>query len=286
MKVEGHISDADVVDILRVLCLRQNPTRLTVMRGGTTGQVVVGQGQILQAWVGDLTGEAAVVELLRWREGVFKVSDAPSLPERNVRSPLTELILRASRPGPESPPGPRRVSVPPPAWEEAAPAAPSLDQELDGALTALLARLEREVARFEGLRAGSRGAGAVPILESVLERILETGRAYVIPGFTEQELRQLAERQAGITPTLKLASVGREKVGLGVFREMLASPSLGETQRRELFGELVAGTLGLVNGLFTRFARHLRSEDLREQWQETFEAFLTDITTALDAVKL
>jgi len=286
--VEGQVSGVGVGEVLRLICQRRLPTELTVMRNGATGRVVVGEGEILHARVGDLSGERAVVELLRWREGIFKVRPAPSLPERNVRSPLTELLVRAARLGPvqmmsgmqaanDSAPREQRVDT---------PLDKSQDMALDEALVDLFARLEREVARFEGMRAGGRGLPAVPILEALLARIVDVGSRHLEQGFSDAELRAFLLRQAETTPSLKLASVEKGRIALEVFRELLGSSSLGEGQRRQLFAELTAGTLGLVNGLFARICKRLASEDLRQQWQETLEAFLTDLTAAFDMVKL
>jgi hypothetical protein len=173
-----------------------------------------------------------------------------------------------------------------PAANDAEPQEARNDAALDEALIDLFARLEREVARFEGLRPGGRGLPAVPILEDLLARIVDMGRRRLERGFSDADLRELLRRQSEITPSLKLAGVEKERIALGVFRELLGSSAIGEAQRRRLFSELTAGTLGLVNGLFARLCKCLASEDLRRQWQETLEAFLTDLTTALDAVKL
>lgn len=281
MKAEGQIRGNALVDVLRLLCLRQQPTQLIAMRNGATASVVAGQGKIIHARIGALAGEGAVVELLRWREGIFKVSEVAGVPERNVRAPFTELILRAAQPGSASSAGP--LSPPAPEEDEIAPS--PAERRLDAALTTLFARLEREVARFETLRSSSRIFLAVPALEALLARIVETGAQHGVDGFAEPDLRQLLARQAEITPSLRLAAVEGGRIRLGVFREMLNSSSLGEAQRRQIFDELASGTVGLVNGLFARIARPLRSGDLHAEWQETFEAFLTDLTAALDAVK-
>jgi hypothetical protein len=126
----------------------------------------------------------------------------------------------------------------------------------------------------------------VAILEALLARIVDAVSRPDEPGFGDAELKAFLLRQAEITPSLKLASVEKGKISLEVFRELLGSSSLGEGQRRQLFGELTGGTLGLVNGLFARICKRLASEELRQQWQETLEAFLTDLTAAFDTVKL
>jgi Domain of unknown function (DUF4388) len=284
--VEGQVSGVGVGEVLRLICQRRLPTELTVMRNGATGRVVVGEGEIVHARVGDLSGERAVVELLRWREGIFKVRPAPSLPERNVRSPLTELLVRAARLGPALMMSGMQAA------NDSAPrsgdqtADRSLDKALDESLVDLFARLEREVARFEGLRPGGRGLQAVPILEALLARIVDVASRHLEPSLGDAELRAFLLRQGEITPSFKLASVDKGRISLEVFRDLLGSSSLGEGQRRQLFGELTAGTLGLVNGLFARICKRLASEELRQQWQETLEAFLTDLTAAFDTVKL
>ncbi len=296
MSVEGHLSDLGVVDVLHLICLRRKPAQLTVMQGGSTGRVVVRDGDIVHARVGALTGEGAVVELLGWRDGIFKVSEPPSLPERNVRATLTELMTWAVRGWPGAPDAPATPATP--ATPAAAPSAatasiaashgPQEDREIDGTLVQLFARLEREVARFESLRPGSRSSSqagqAMAVVEAVLARIVETGALVLETGFDEVALRRLIARQAEITPVLANAGVERGRISLDGVRALLDLMPAG-SQRSQLFDELAAGTLGLVNGLLSQLGRSLGDDELRQQWRETFEAFLADLTGALDGVK-
>ena len=142
------------------------------------------------------------------------------------------------------------------------------------------------IARFESLRPGPRcGGQAVAILEGVLARIVETGSAYVVPGFDEAGLRRLVLRQAEITPALKDAAAGPEGISLEPLRERLDGLP-GGYQRYELYAQLAAGAVGLVNGLLAQLGRSLGDDELRQQWRETFEAFLADLTGAVDAVRI
>lgn len=280
MSVEGHLTEVGVVDVLRLMCLSFRPKELTVMRGGATGRVMVGHGEIVYARVGGLAGEGAVVELLRWREGVFKVVEtAGQVPERNVMAPLTELLVRAAQ-APALPV--RELSQVGPSL---LPSGTEHDAALDGALVGLFARLEREVARLEGVRLGSRAPHAVPVFEALLARIIDAGNAHLARGFGEAELRELLARQAAITPVVGEATVEQGAISLAALRERLVRSSTADARRAELFAELASGMVGLINALCSRLLRSLGAEDLRQQWEETREAFLTDLIAALDEVQ-
>jgi Domain of unknown function (DUF4388) len=280
VSVEGQLTEVGVADVLRLLCLSFRAKELMVMRAGSTGRVVVGAGEIVYARVGALSGEGAVVELLRWREGIFKVGETPGLyPERNVRVPLTELIVRAARPPAVPRPEPSQAGV------SLLPCGEVHDTALDAALVDLFSRLEREVARLEGLRSGVRSAQAVPVFEALLARIAATGAGHLTEGFGEAGLRNLVERQAALTPALRLARVDQGRISLALAEELLASPAVAEAQRSDLFAELASALLGLVNALFSRLIRSFSAEDLRQQWEETREAFLTDLIAALETVR-
>ncbi len=147
------------------------------------------------------------------------------------------------------------------------------------------ARLEREVARFEGLRPGPRCAGqAVAIVEAILARIVEMGGTHLGTGFAEAALKRLVARHTEITPALRLAEVRQGRISLDAIRAMLDSLPAG-AQRGQLYAELAAGSLGLVNGLLHQLGRGLGDDELHQQWRETFEAFLADLAGALDSVK-
>ena len=97
---------------LHDLVLLQNLVRASgifmVLSGDRTGSLHFARGQLLHAETGELTGDAAALEILSWREGEF-INSERTVPEKTtVVASLDALLLRLARevdePRPPEPP--------------------------------------------------------------------------------------------------------------------------------------------------------------------------------------
>lgn len=266
MSVEGHLHDLTVADLLRLVCMRMRPAMLTVISSGRTAVMSVDGGRVQHARHGTIEGEPAVLDVLGWSEGIFRVGNLNEVLPRNVFSPLTELLRRAAE-------GPTPAAVDPdPA---SAAEVPEIDERrFDDELMDLIARLERDVARLEDPRVRQRGALALTVVEEILTRLLDFLDRWSAP-WTPAELRVLVERQAERTPGLLGAEVTGRTLSLGRCRG-------AERDHLVFFRSAAAGSVGLVTSLLYRLTPRFAAPERRVLWQETFDAFVADLTSALE----
>ena len=83
-----------IVDLLKLEVFSQSSSVLRVTHGEDSGKVWFRDGQIVDAAVGDLTGEAALNKLIAWKTGVFDLLPAePNHPRVLFKSPQELLEL-------------------------------------------------------------------------------------------------------------------------------------------------------------------------------------------------
>lgn len=99
--VMGALAQMPLTEILQNMDFGKRSVRVDVWQDGAEGVVQVHDGQIVHALArtvgGQTQGEAAVLELCRRPEGVFRIHYAREETERNVHRPTTFVLLEALR---------------------------------------------------------------------------------------------------------------------------------------------------------------------------------------------
>jgi predicted regulator of Ras-like GTPase activity (Roadblock/LC7/MglB family) len=73
MALEGSLKDIDITDLVQVYSNKGRTCRLTTRYGSLEGVIFFHEGNIIHASVGPLIGENAFVQLLKWKDGSFKI---------------------------------------------------------------------------------------------------------------------------------------------------------------------------------------------------------------------
>lgn len=87
---EGSLQDFSLPDLLQILVLGQATGTLSLRSEGRVGRFLFSGGQIVEATLGDRTGEAAAADLFLWTSGVFDFAEGGAMP-----SPPSALSLEA-----------------------------------------------------------------------------------------------------------------------------------------------------------------------------------------------
>lgn len=94
MRIQGQLDGDILINLLQYLNLNGASGVLRLRTGlGSTGDVYTRNGQVLHAATGDLTGQKALVTLLRWTQGRFSFEAGVTAPERTIDKPLDALLL-------------------------------------------------------------------------------------------------------------------------------------------------------------------------------------------------
>jgi predicted regulator of Ras-like GTPase activity (Roadblock/LC7/MglB family) len=97
MPIEGTLKELSLPSIIQLNCAERNTATVSVSYQGQGGFICFSDGSIVHAAVGDLMGDEAVYELLRWPDGSFIV-EANEIPaDRTITTSWNELLLEGIR---------------------------------------------------------------------------------------------------------------------------------------------------------------------------------------------
>lgn len=93
---EGVIQGATLADLIQMECLALSTRAVRVAGAGTSGRLFFTGGRVVHAEVGDLTGEAALFEILRWATGSFTIEEGVRPIDETIHRDWHNLILEAA----------------------------------------------------------------------------------------------------------------------------------------------------------------------------------------------
>ena len=98
MQLQGSLSELKLPDILPLANMSQE-TGVVEFRNdeGVTGKIVLIDGEVKYARVGELTGDEAVYEIAIWFDGTFRVVPVENEYPENVEGNLTGLLMESAR---------------------------------------------------------------------------------------------------------------------------------------------------------------------------------------------
>jgi len=98
-EIEGNLAQIPLVDLLQILAVNRKTGRLRVERENERGEVLLAEGKVADAHVGEVHGEKALYRLFTRREGQFAFAPSPAAPTGGARigRRLDELLLEGLR---------------------------------------------------------------------------------------------------------------------------------------------------------------------------------------------
>jgi hypothetical protein len=93
----AHLQGIGLHDLVMLQNLVRASGVFVVLSGERTGALHFSRGQLLHAETANLTGDAAALEILSWREGEFINAERSSLEKTTVMASLESLLLRLAK---------------------------------------------------------------------------------------------------------------------------------------------------------------------------------------------
>lgn len=95
-KISGQLGIMNLADIIQILDMNRKSCVVTLKKDKTTGRVYFRNGRIVDAEIGRLQGEEALLELLEWKEADFIVETDIDLPfEDRIKKETSTLLIEA-----------------------------------------------------------------------------------------------------------------------------------------------------------------------------------------------
>jgi len=255
-EIEGNLAQIPLVDLLQILSVNRKTGRLAVEREGERAVIVLRDGRVLDAALGNVAGEKALFRLLTRREGQFafvpgKVAEAAGRIDRRAEELMLEGLRQADEaarllpvlPRPEDtvelalhpseiPPGLHPITEEvvallssPRRFQEVVDRCPASDLEV---MRAVLALLERGYAR--------RREGALPPshVELLAPHELHALRARIARGRSSGSQTVGKVIVAGGGPLARRAARGRFSTLPGYHAEVEPTAGFGTVGRLDL----------------------------------------------------
>ncbi len=91
------IQSKSLMDIIQLECMSRNSTMLRITRGPLVAKIWIQDGELLDAEVGNVRGEAAFHKILAWKSGTFENLPAEPLRERTIQRSINALLLETAQ---------------------------------------------------------------------------------------------------------------------------------------------------------------------------------------------
>jgi len=97
MALQGSLSELSLPDVIQLVSVSGKTGAFHLERDGEAGQIYLKDGQIVDAFVGNLRGEHAVYEMAIWSTGEFTFNPGESSAEVTVHRSNANLMMEAAR---------------------------------------------------------------------------------------------------------------------------------------------------------------------------------------------
>jgi CheY-like chemotaxis protein len=143
------VQSKTLVDIIQLECLSQSSSVLKVTNAATEGKLWFESGEVIDAQVGDLSGEGAFQSILAWRTGNFEILPSEANRTRTILKSTQALLLESAH-----------------ALDEAKASDPNHGAELADSSDKPKQNRFAEISRFKGVEFAVANGGTEPALES------------------------------------------------------------------------------------------------------------------------
>src|SRR5271155_4112851 len=95
--IQGRLEEMSIMDLMQSLEMGQKSCQLTIRRGHETGELFFASGQCKDARMGDVEGEIAVFQAVRWTDGDFEIDFNVAPSRSTISRTTTGLLMEALR---------------------------------------------------------------------------------------------------------------------------------------------------------------------------------------------
>jgi Domain of unknown function (DUF4388) len=276
--VEGDLVDLTIPSLLQALT-REGLTAVLRLQRGTEeggadqGEMYFCEGALIHAMTGEAVGDEAVMALLGWSDGRFRLSrDADEQP-RTITQRLAAFVGSAES-GPSSPYSSSSGSSD---TEE------SVDEKLLNDLLTRLSRLEQDKVRLEEHQIDPGPVAALMLLATVVNSMVAivTARCTDPDVLPSRVLPRLAETQ----PYTQLLGEDRERISVATAAGVLKTWSSANEDRQQLFLDLSRALLDVLTFYGNTAGTFFHGSREREEWRTIFGVFIDGLWTAVRGVE-
>lgn len=93
----GQVQGLTPIELLQIMNMSRRTGSIHLKRGAKVGQVLVQEGELVHAELGDKSGIEALVELIEWEGGDYTLDGDASISEATINTPFHFALMEAAR---------------------------------------------------------------------------------------------------------------------------------------------------------------------------------------------
>ncbi len=272
--VEGDLADLTLPSLLEALAHEGSTAVLRVQRGTDQGALYFCEGALVHASSGQVVGDDAVLALLGWSDGRFRlVRDADRQP-RTVTHPVKAFLVAVER-------GSNGNGQ---AASDSGTGDGTADERLLTELLTLLTRLEQDRVRLAEGPVDRGGVAALLVVTAVVNSLIAfvTGRCSDQSVLPSRVLPRLADAQ----PYTQLLGEDNERISIATAAGVLKTWESTTEDRTRLFQDLCRALLDVLTMYCNTVGTFFHESREREEWRATFAVFVDGLWTAVQQVEV
>ncbi len=274
--VEGDLVDLTLPRLLAAVSQEGSTAVLRVQRGTSQGALYFCEGALVHALSGKVVGDDAVLDLLAWPDGRFRLVRDGDRQPRTITHPLNDFLQALERGG--------SLGHTNGNGNGHGATDGSADEKLLVELLTLLTRLEQDRVRLAEGNVERGGVAALLVVTAVVNSLIAfvTGRCNDPDVLPSRVLPRLAETQ----PYTQLLGEDNERISIATAAGVLKNWESNPEDRKHLFHDLCRALLDVLTMYCNTVSTFFHSSREREEWRATFDVFVDGLWTAVQQVEV
>jgi uncharacterized protein DUF4388 len=266
--VEGDLMDLTLPTLLQALSQESSTAQLRLQNGAVQGALYLREGALIHATGSESVGDDALLELLGWTAGRFRIlRDVEDRP-RTITPRLTELVTsetKAARPSGSS-------------LSQSTPGI-SPDQRLLQDALALLTQLDLDSVKVSATLEDASGIATL----LVLERIINSLVGFVVARTSDLNAlpSRVLHRLGSSHPHAEVITEIDERLSIETVSDVLRTWQGDPERQRQFFAGVCEALFDLLAIYGRTVGTFFRSTHERQEWRATFDVFVGGLTTTL-----
>ena len=93
--VRGNLREMGLIEMVQILCAGHRSVHIQLENAADNAELIIHNGQIINARHRDLEGEQAAIETLSWRDGAFVILPLRDVPPPRITVSTDSLLLQS-----------------------------------------------------------------------------------------------------------------------------------------------------------------------------------------------
>ncbi len=278
--MEGDIKYWGLPNIVQFICLGRHKAGLQIRRHEEEGTIYFANGEVVHAAVGPLKGEEAVIQMLSWTDGTFKISNELTAPDRTVGVNWNYLVLKGLKQFDRNGDYADLDFF----QDEPAPDFTKQDTDHSKKLDFLLSRLEELAGPLSRKKIQKHPLIAFENLCAVLNELAETASHFNSPPAKLEPLPEVLEKAIQFYSQAQMLFMNGH--GLSIERVIMNYKEWrGSYVKRKIsFRQVSRAMIYIMEIYFSNLTTILHSKALQEEWNEKYEGFVIRLTRSAEKI--